>query len=469
MNHHITYHKWNTKENKIFKKSCKDHLNIKDFQIYNPIFSLYFHIHNTKNARQLIDLNRRYILKEITESNDYKYYNSNKLLKGKVYDSYLKESKEIDLFCKCMSILDPIHIMMNNYKLKNDLLPNNYIHNFQNKINNLNNSVYIDTFFSYITSELVIEKNLPSFPLFYGSINGILEEYKLDISDEYHEFITEKWFHKNIGDIFTIDLFVSETDSESNSESNSDSSVSLYEDDDFICKFKDIPVQYLFIERLEGTLEDFLQENINYNLIISSLFQIIFALAYLQKHYQFTHNDLHINNVMYEKTETIYLYYKYNNIYFRIPTFGYIFKIIDFGRSIFTFKNKVFFNDSFSKYGEAEGQYHYPIPNVMLFKKNKYEIDIQPNYSFDMCRLSTTILDEIDNGNLELYQFLTNIVIDKDGNNIFETMTDSFDLYVDIAKNACNGIPHELIYDDLFQKYRIKKKLFPKRDYYCMD
>ena len=75
MNHHITYHKWNTKENKIFKKSCKDSLNIKNFQIYNPIFSLYFHIHNTKNARQLIDINRRYILKEITESND-KYDNS---------------------------------------------------------------------------------------------------------------------------------------------------------------------------------------------------------------------------------------------------------------------------------------------------------------------------------------------------------------------------------------------------------
>ena len=106
---------------------------------------------------------------------------------------------------------------------------------------------------------------------------------------------------------------------------------------------------------------------------------------------------------------------------------------------------------------------------MMLYKKNKYKKDIQPNYSFDMCRLSTTILDEIDNGNIELYKFLTNIVIDKEENNIFETMTDSFDLYVDIAKNACNGIPHELIHDDIFKKYRIKKKVFPKRDYYRMD
>ena len=467
MSLYITYHKWNLKENKIFKNSCKEYLNIKGFQIYNPIFSLYFHIHNTKNANKLIDINRRYRLIEIIKSEDYNY-NSHKLLKGYVYNDFLKESKEMDIFCKCISILDPIYIMMNNYKIKNDLLPNNYIYNFQNKINNLNNSAYIDTFFSYIVSELVISKKLPSFPLYYGSINGIIDEYREDISDEYSEYITERWFHKNIGDIFTIDLYISELSSDTDS-INSDSSISYYEEDDFICKFKDIPVQYLFIEKLEGTLEDFLQEDINYELIISSLFQIIFALAYLQKHYQFTHNDLHINNIMYKKTETSYLYYKYNNIYFRIPTFGYIFKIIDFGRSIFTFKNKVFFNDSFSKYGEAEGQYHYPIPNIMLYKKNKYELDIQPNYSFDMCRLSTTILDEIDNGNLELYQFLMNIVIDKNGNNIFETMTESFDLYVNIAKNACNGVPHELIHDDIFQKYRIKKKVFPKRDYYCMD
>ena len=86
-----------------------------------------------------------------------------------------------------------------------------------------------------------------------------------------------------------------------------------------------------------------------------------------------------------------------------------------------------------------------------------------------MCRLSTTILDEIDNTNLELYQFLNDIVIDKDGNNIFEDMTDSFDLYIDIAKNAVNGIPNILLQNDIFKTYRTKKRLFPQKEYYCMD
>jgi len=260
-------------------------------------------------------------------------------------------------------------------------------------------------------------------------------------------------------------------DSNSNSNSNSNSSNSSSNDsieDDYICKLKNFPVQYMFLEMLEGTLEDFLV-NINYELLISCLFQITFALAYLQKHYKFTHNDLHINNIMYKSTTITHLYYKYNNIYFKIPTHGYIFKIIDFGRSIFTFKNKTFFNDVYSKYGEAEGQYHYPISNVPLYENDRYKLDIEPNYSFDMCRLSTTILDEIDNTNLEFYTFLNDIVIDKNGNNIFENMTDSFELYIDIAENACNGIPNKLLLKKIFKKYRIKKSLFPKLDYLSMD
>ena len=48
-------------------------------------------------------------------------------------------------------------------------------------------------------------------------------------------------------------------------------------------------------------------------------------------------------------------------------------------------------------------------------------------------------------------------------------MSDNFDLYIDIAKNAINGLPHELLQKDIFKIYRTKKKLFPKKEYYGMD
>ena len=44
-----------------------------------------------------------------------------------------------------------------------------------------------------------------------------------------------------------------------------------------------------------------------------------------------------------------------------------------------------------------------------------------------------------------------------------------FDLYIDIAKYSCNGIPNILLQNDIFKKYRTKKRYFPKRDFYGMD
>ena len=63
---YIKYYKWNKNENNIFlRNTCKKYLLINDPQIYFPIMSLYFHIHNTKNATKMIDMERQFYLKEI--------------------------------------------------------------------------------------------------------------------------------------------------------------------------------------------------------------------------------------------------------------------------------------------------------------------------------------------------------------------------------------------------------------------
>ena len=79
----------------------------------------------------------------------------------------------------------------------------------------------------------------------------------------------------------------------------------------------------------------------------SILFQILMILVYYQKHYNFTHNDLHSCNIMYQTTNVEYLYYKYESQYFKVPTYGKIYKIIDFGRSIFNYNDITFCSDSF--------------------------------------------------------------------------------------------------------------------------
>ena len=283
-----------------------------------------------------------------------------------------------------------------------------------------------------------------------------MKKYNLDITEDYHDFKEEAWFHKNLGDQFKMDIYM-DSDSE--------------DENDYISVVKNIPCQLFFIEKLDGLLSELLINNFNDKIILSCLFQVSYSLAYLQKHFKFTHNDLHIDNIMYQRTDKTYLYYKFNNIYYKVPTYGYIFKIIDFGRAIFTFKNKLFFSDCFSKYGEADGQYKYPI-DTFLYKKDNNEYDIKPNYNFDLCRLGITILDElnyqkdIDYGDKKyIIDFIYSFTLGK--NNIeLHYLEDNFDMYVSIAKYSNNCLPINIIQNDIFKEFRTKKKNFPKKIYY---
>ena len=494
-NFHIEFYKWD--DHKVFYDSCKKFLRLKDIQFYFPILALYLYYHNTKYSHKKIDLDRRYFVKEILSIEYLKYYNSNSLIKAKILDNKTKNYFTEELFCKCMPILDPLHFIMNNYNnivKRNPLLPSNYNFNTFDKINDMNNSAYIDTFFGFLCSKITEGELNPSFCKFYGSINGVAKKYHFDITEEYDDIKNEKWFYKNLGKIFTIDMYIdsdgdsdddkSNESSKSSKSSNktkssrsnktkssksSNSDYSNYSDDnsDYICLIKDIPVQLFFIEKLDGTLEDFLKKDIDKDLLLSGLFQVTFALHFLQKKFYFTHNDLHINNVMYTKTDKTYLYYKFNNIYFKIPTFGYIFKIIDFGRSIFTFGNKLFFNDTFSNHGEAEGQYTYPIRHLLYTNNNK-EL-IAPNYNFDLCRLAITILDELCleelDENKEFLDFIKSLTLDVNDEYLYK-LEDDFSMYIEIAKKSNRAKPSQVIQNQIFNKFRVKKKHFPKKTYY---
>ena len=294
---------WDKKLINNLYKSCSELFNMSNLQVYNPLYSLYFHIYNTKNSHRYIDLKRRYYIHKLSDFTKFKYYHSNCLLNGTVYDSKEHKLLNLEIFCKIIPILEPLYFIKNNYNNlvhRNPLLPSNYNANTSEKINSMNNTAYIDTFFSFICSELSENDILPNFPIYYGSVNGIMKKYNFDISEDYHEFKEEAWFHKNLGDQFKMDIYM-DSDSE--------------DDNDYISVVKNMPCQLFFIEKLDGLLSEILTDNFNDKLILSCLFQVSYGLAYLQKHFLFTHNDLHIDNIMYQRTDKTYLYYKYANHY----------------------------------------------------------------------------------------------------------------------------------------------------------
>lgn len=150
------------------------------------------------------------------------------------------------------------------------------------------------------------------------------------------------------------------------------------------------PVQVISMEYCENTFDDLILSNqLTNDEWFSAFMQIIMILITYQKAFSFTHNDLHSNNIMYNYTEKKHIYYCYKKQYYKVPTFGRIFKIIDFGRSIYKFDGKLFCSDSFQNGNDAATQYN----TEPYFNEKKPRLE--PNFSFDLCRLACSIFDYV--------------------------------------------------------------------------
>jgi len=176
-----------------------------------------------------------------------------------------------------------------------------------------------------------------------------------------------------------------DNDDQDNDDNDDDDEYNEEEINVTISKF---PVQLICMENCENTLDDLILNNdLSTNEWLSALMQIIMTLITYQKVFSFTHNDLHTNNIMYNETSKKFIIYYYNKKAYKVPTFGKIFKIIDFGRSIYKFQGKLFCSDSFQTGNDAASQYN----TEPYFDGKKPRLE--PNFSFDLSRLACSIFD----------------------------------------------------------------------------
>ena len=226
------------------------------------------------------------------------------------------------------------------------------------------------------------------------------------------------------------------------------------------------PTQVVVIEKCENTLDELLEEgDIKIEELESAIFQIITTLFLYQKKFNFTHNDLHTNNIMYSNTTIEYLIYKIDNKYYKIPTFGKIYKIIDFGRSIYNYNDKLLCSDSFSKNGTAHTQY-----NFKPYYNEKKPI-IEPNMSFDLCRLACSIFDFVcdDINNIDeyrntapIYDLIFSWLYDDNKQNILyksngDDKYPGFKLYKMISRIVHNHIPKDQYNHAVMKKFVIEE------------
>ena len=276
-------------------------------------------------------------------------------------------------------------------------------------------------------------------------------------------------------------------------ENDTESSSSLTEDsyiEDKYGIYSEIsmfPVMMIALERNEGTMDALLDD---YSLVGSVpgseewehkwsawIFQVLAALSVAQTTLGFTHNDLHTNNIVWITTTEEFLYYtKQSGETFKVPTHGKLFRIIDFGRSIFTINNQLFFSDDFKAGNDADGQY--------CFKPlhPKPSVEIWPNPSFDLSRLAVSLFDALypdtppkkEGGIIlsseeglvveetvsPLYNVLWSWMLDDDGRNVLieptgEERFPDFDLYKHIAASVHGAVPSHQFSKPAFDRFQV--------------
>jgi hypothetical protein len=425
-------------------------------------------------------------------------------------DSVTTLNGDVKIHPKITMLLNPYKWMKGiNLELPSSSKDSTLIHK---KLQSSNNAAYVGSLFNAVLSLTKCQH----FPKVFGVFSGISEEFKLDISDDYDELCERPWFSKNVGKTFTLKLEESlteeikytrtsrpllnlgeetdieyeelepskfdledvelqkvfeeeeiiDTDSESTNSTtdifdlDSESEYSLDDDGDDIsfawAHFKNVPVQLTIMEKLDGTFYELITQNPDPIKWYAWTFQIVFALAFMQRNFGLIHNDLHGNNVMYVPTTKEYFYYSCSGITYKVPTYGYLLKIIDFDRGIGYIKlhgmkeSKLFMSDQFDISDEAGGQY-----NFQPFFKDSVPI-IKPNFSFDLVRFATSMFwdlypegpESLDYKDDKLFKLLMKWLTLEDGTSILFHKQNpkldryyGFNLYKAIARFCKDSIP----------------------------
>ena len=328
-----------------------------------------------------------------------------------------------------------------------------------------------------------------------------LEDIIVDISDV--ESINSYTFDNieenadNVRDIFEINNKIVgtppvELDSYEGDEDEADEDEADEDelDVDISLEIPNMPVILIYQEAHEGVLDDLFDEMDGHEngsqgweaRWIAWLFQVIAALSFLQNAICFTHNDLHSNNILWRKTDKRFLYYRSKDgTVWRVPTFGKIFSIIDFGRSIFRLGKHLWVSDDHWPDQDAGEQYNFGPFFDHKRPKNP------PNPSFDLCRLAVSLIDGLfdkkppkKKGNVSimseegswkvyetsspLYNLIWNWTVDKDGHTIYENKHgdekyEGFELYIRIAHDVYNAVPKDQIHKPIFQQFKWKQKI----------
>ena len=521
-------------------------LGVTEVQNYIPIYKRFFNL-DESNSNSL-NLNNTLRLRSVGNEKRFRTYEC-------FVEDQNGEKAPRTVFFKCSPIIDPIKYMVGKYREIEGVLD---VPTFGGspckKAGDVNNSAYVDGFFSFLSSKLLHKHGMLHCIDCYDCFLAKQSDFKQDVVEDLEYLDCSPFFTENNGKLFQVDeeefrefldyshgdsrdrrprleisgkaialdcdaiddgqfdgifsvestlsegeTLVEETgqgeperqDSRSSRSSSCSSRYSYTDSDGSECEedslsegdaastssgdsdiqvmasIFDFPTELIALEACDHTL-DYLMRTTDIGTAQwrSILMQVIMNLLIFQKAFNFTHNDLHTNNIMYVETQREHLIYKFEGKHYKVPTFGKLFKIIDFGRAIYKYNGNTFCSDSYDTTGDAAAQYNCD-PYL-----NEAKPRLEPHYGFDLCRLGCGLYDDLvpeDDAEADpLADIITDWCTDDNGKNILykkngEERFQDFKLYIMIARHVHNPTPKAQLEKEFFQIYETPKKKISRK------
>ena len=193
----ITYKKISNSQ--LFKKFEDNRLlNMTNCQNYIPLYNNFFTLND--NNFNMINLNNQNVLTAITEKKTENIFTG--IIRDESNNSITK-----NVFFKLSPLLDPFKYMAGKYDISDQnlfnlpKLNNNKCHQ---KVLDGNNAAYVDSFFTYLTSQLLNRSAFLHGLDFYGSYLGLKNNFYIDIGEDIEMLSENPFFHRNTNVLFSF-------------------------------------------------------------------------------------------------------------------------------------------------------------------------------------------------------------------------------------------------------------------------
>lgn len=335
-----------------------------------------------------------------------------------------------ELFAKEIPIL-PVHKAHLYYK-RGNLTPakEQMLYNF---IYHNNSAVTTEIMCSYLASRLRELNISPHFCKMYGCVRMTLDRFTYDITSD-SEFKEKSYVRDFIEENEPYCEFVTRRSK-------------------LFLEYRDFPCYLLMCEKADTDIDMLYDigklEEMHFNSIVFQIYAAIFSAVSI---FGLKHNDLHLSNVMLSRTKQKYLYYYYKGDYFRIPTFGYIVRIIDWGRGTYEFDGNHGYNHIFTQEYDCFEQYRYKRMN----HSGKDNVLPSRQKWTDIVMITHNILNAWKEfRNTELGKSMMKWIENKDGVAL-DVEEFNWDIYCQVTNNTFNVQPHHILQNRSFRQFIIK-------------